>query len=111
MTSLVMNNELGEMGTEEAATSLGYYPRTCLVGIGEKISTNHGTVGVPAETRTGAIRHTQNARSTKVTRTEDYNNTGNVHTAWRRVRLTTAAMEKQVVFNPYPANVENMASS
>jgi len=50
MTSLVMNNELEEMCKEAATTSLGYYPRTCLVGIGEKILTNHGTVGVPAET-------------------------------------------------------------
>jgi hypothetical protein len=50
MTSLVMNNELVEMCKEAAATSLGYYPLTCLVGKGEKISTNHGTVGVPEET-------------------------------------------------------------
>ena len=98
MTSLVMNNELEETCKLAAETSLGYYPCTCLVGIGGKISTNHSRVGVPAETWTGAIRHPQNSLSTKVKRTKDYNNTSNVHTTWRRVRLTTAAMEKRVVF-------------
>jgi hypothetical protein len=56
----------------------------------------------------GAIRHPQNTRSTKVKRTQDYNNTDKVHTTWRRDRLTTAAMEKQVVFNPLNAELNTI---